>query len=287
VVQPAAVVVQAEEERARKRPVGKHAEASDDAVGGLLVLHLDHLPAPRDVRKVAMLGDDAVDARALEALEPPLRDRRVVGDRRQAKSPASVSEKLLEPAPPLGERRLPEVVAAEGDEVEGDERRGRLGAETRDARRRGVEPREERLEVEAAVVDDDELAVEDDVGGAAQLAERVHDLGEVPCERPLVAASEVDVLPVPERETAEAVPFRLVEEPVERQLAGEAGQHGLDRRDDAIAHGARVPVRGGAESRGSPAARRRGPAAVRPSRTAAAQAEGRGRGRRSAPRSAA
>ena len=59
-------------------PVLVPAEAGDGAVGGALVLDLDHRPLAGLVRAIEPLGDDAVEAGALEPVEPvqaPVRDR--------------------------------------------------------------------------------------------------------------------------------------------------------------------------------------------------------------------
>jgi hypothetical protein len=50
------------------------AEAGDDAVGGALVLDLEHQALVGDVGEVAALGDHPVEAGALEAGEPVGRD---------------------------------------------------------------------------------------------------------------------------------------------------------------------------------------------------------------------
>ena len=67
----------------------------------------------------------------------------------------------------------------------------------------------QRVEVEAALVGDDELAVEHDPIG--QLFEqRLAQLGEVAQQRLLVARLQIEVVAVAEHDAAEAVPLRLV-----------------------------------------------------------------------------
>jgi hypothetical protein len=56
------VVVEAEQQRVRQRPVDQQPEAGDDAVGRVLALDLHHAPPAGLVTEVAMLRDDAVDA---------------------------------------------------------------------------------------------------------------------------------------------------------------------------------------------------------------------------------
>src|SRR4051794_8359099 len=87
---------------------------------------------------------------------------------------------------------------------------------------------EEGLEVEAARIGDDDLPVDDErLGGQGR--ECRDELGEVPRERAVVSAAQVDGGPVPKREAPKAVPLRLVHEITGRQLAGEAREHRLDR----------------------------------------------------------
>src|SRR5918911_5193274 len=81
----------------------------------------------------------------------------------------------------------------------------------------------------------DDLAVEcEAVGG--QRPQRRDKLGEVPRERTLVAAAQVDVVAVTKDEAAETVPLRLVEVAVARQLALEPREHRLQRRSDDGRH---------------------------------------------------
>ena len=79
-VELAVVVVQPEQQRpdVRARAVLVPAEAGDDAVGGALVLDLQHRPLARLVLLVELLRDDAVEAGALEPVEP-VRGERPVG----------------------------------------------------------------------------------------------------------------------------------------------------------------------------------------------------------------
>src|SRR3954452_18124577 len=68
-------VVHAEHQGRDERPsVRDRPKASDHAIGSLLVLDLDHGPRPRRVAQLDRLGHDAVDAGALIAAEPALRD---------------------------------------------------------------------------------------------------------------------------------------------------------------------------------------------------------------------
>src|SRR6185295_19425192 len=72
VVELAVVVVQPQQERAdvRAGPVLVPPEAGHDAVGRPLVLDLQHRALARLVRRLEALGDDAVEAGALDTVEP-------------------------------------------------------------------------------------------------------------------------------------------------------------------------------------------------------------------------
>ena len=53
-----------------------------------------------------------------------------------------------------------------------------------------------------------------------------------------IAALDVDLVLAAEHDRPEAVPLGLIEEPPRRELLGDGGQHGLDRRvDGEIGHG--------------------------------------------------
>ena len=79
VLQVAGVVVEPEQQRADDRPALVPAEPGDHAVRRPHVLDLGHQPLVRAVGQVGGLGDDAVEAGALERLEPALRGRRRPG----------------------------------------------------------------------------------------------------------------------------------------------------------------------------------------------------------------
>src|SRR5215203_490840 len=87
-----------------------------------------------------------------------------------------------------------------------------------------MQPCQQRDEVEVFATSDDELAIEHEPL-VRQRQQGVDDLGEVARERPLVAAAQVNLAAIAEREAAEAVPLRLVEVVAARQLAREPRQH--------------------------------------------------------------
>ena len=83
-VQHALAVEQAQQQRAHDALAQLvPAEPGDDAVRGPLVLDLEHRTLARLIRRIEALGDDAVEAGALEPVEPVGRDRPVEGGWRQ------------------------------------------------------------------------------------------------------------------------------------------------------------------------------------------------------------
>ena len=114
------------------------AEAGDDAVGGARVLDLDH-------RALAGLVRRRRPAWRSRRRGPRLRSARAT--RRPARGRASSAsggsaarrraEQPLEPRAPLALRRVAQIVAVDGEQIEGDERRRRL---LRQLRRRATRP---------------------------------------------------------------------------------------------------------------------------------------------------
>src|SRR5581483_9914160 len=204
--------------------------AADDAIDGAQVLHLDHRAHAGLVRAVEPLRDDAVEPGALEALEPVLRQVAVARRRREVRGRADARERALEPRAALREERTAQVVSAVREEVEGDERRGRLRGELANARFRRVDAHLQRIEVEAVVGHDHDLAVEHD-RRRQRFDEAARELREVAIQRLQVAALDIDVAVRREDDRAEAVPLRLVEPAVAfRDARFEAREHRLDRR---------------------------------------------------------
>src|SRR4029453_9602531 len=99
-----------------------------------------------------------------------------------------------------------------------------------DARGRWMEPKLERIEVEAALGYDHDLTV-DHAAARQPLDQGIVQVGKVPVEWPQVPALNIDISAVPEDDRAEAVPFGLEEERSGlRQYVRQPGEHGLDRR---------------------------------------------------------
>ena len=132
-LQPAAVIVQAEEQgahRALSRLVPT--EPSHDAVGGARVLDLDHRALAGLVGGALVLGHHPVETRPLEATEPLLGHRPVAAAGREVHRGRSAGQRLLQPQAALGLGPAAQVALSFGQHVEGHEGSGRLGGQLRD-----------------------------------------------------------------------------------------------------------------------------------------------------------
>src|SRR5437868_12000091 len=100
----------------------------------------------------------------------------------------------------------------------------------------------QRLEVEPASPDDDDLAIENAARGESR-GERGDELGKVSVHRLLVAALEQDLLPVAKNQRPKSVPLRL-ELPAltSRQRVRRAGQHRREGRSKRQDHGVILDV---------------------------------------------
>jgi hypothetical protein len=129
-----------------------------------------------------------------------------------------------------------EVLVAEREQVEGHERSRSLRREQLHPRRRGMDPEQQRLEVEPRAPHDHDLSVED-APLRQRGEERVDELREVTVHRLEVAALEHHLAPVAEDDGAEPVPLGLEQPLVARgQRVGGLRQHGLDRRLEGKLH---------------------------------------------------
>ena len=235
-MEDAGVVVEAEKERADRLGaalLGAHvpAKAGDDAVGGTHVLDLLHRPLARLVGRVERLGDDAVEAGALELAQPRRGDVAVVRHRRQVERRPRRAEKLLERGAPARLGLVDAALSGRGEQVEGHERRRRRERELGDARRRRVKALLQRVEVEASGADDDDLAIDDRAVGKER-DQRAAQLGKVAVERAQVAALDRNLArPRPKDDGTKAVPLGLeLVAAARRQRVDGLGQHRLDRR---------------------------------------------------------
>ena len=169
-VQRALVVVETEQQRANHRAgaVLVPAKTGHHAIGRALVLHLDHRALAGAIGLVEPLGHHAVEPGSLEATEPVLGQRVIARGRRQVHGRGGACHHVLEALAALGERRLPQVFIAQREQVPRHERRRRLRGQQPDPRSGGMDAQQQRLEVEAAGADDDDLAVEDTPLGSSR-----------------------------------------------------------------------------------------------------------------------
>ena len=143
------------------------------------------------VLAVEGLGDDAVEARALEVLEPLGGGVAVGGGRREVDRRLGLLERRLETGPALAERLAAQVVSPSASRSNATNAGGRLLGEHRDARLRRVDAQREAVEVEPVLGGDHHLAVDDAALGQVGL-QRLEQIGEVAGERLLVAAADLD-----------------------------------------------------------------------------------------------
>ena len=170
VVQRALVVVEPEQQRADQRAGALlvPAEAGDHAVGGAHVLHLEHRALARLVGGVARLGDHAVEAGALEAVEPVARRPRGRACRASGARGGAASRappRAARGAPPAAAPRRSSSPAASRSKATNDA--GVSAASFVDPRRRRVQAQLQRVEVEAARRRDHDLAVDHAARAAA------------------------------------------------------------------------------------------------------------------------
>lgn len=238
VVQCPVMAVQAEQQRTDMcaRTILVPAESSHDAVGRTFVLDLEDAPLLGLVDGVEWLGDDAVEPRAFEAVEPIRSGRSVASRWRQVHGCRGSREQCLESFTSLDLGHSHEVFVVDSEHVPGDERRRRFLSEHGHSRRRRVDAQEWLLEFEAGVAGDDGLAVED--AALRQVRpERLGQFRKVAIKGFAVAALREDLVSVTEHERTEAVPFGL-EQPALTigQVRYSLGQHGVDRGLDGQAH---------------------------------------------------
>ena len=214
-----------------------HAETRDDAVAGALVLHLQHRALAGVVAVGERLGDDAVEARALEAREPVGRDVAIAcrgRDVERRRAPLDHASRARRAVRANGTSSSESSPSARRSNATYDA--GISTASLLHARLGRMLTQLQRVEVEAAFVGDDELAVEHDPVGEL-FEQRLAQLGEVAQQRLLVARLEIEVVAVAEHDAAEAVPLRLVADVARRrQLTRELGEHRLERRTHGKGH---------------------------------------------------
>ena len=239
-VERALVVVQAEQQRAdvRARAVLVPAEAGDDAVGGALVLDLEHRALARLVRRVEPLGDRRRRGRRPRTGRTSRRRARgraspASGGSAARRAPRTASSRARRS--PCGAARRSSSPSASRSQATKDA--GVSSASIAHARRGRVDAQQQRLEVErrrrAAIT----ISPSRTQRSGQRGPERLGQLGEVAVERLEVAALDVDLVAVAEDERAEAVPLRLEQPAVAgRQAVGRLGEHRLERGLEGQAH---------------------------------------------------
>jgi hypothetical protein len=142
-------LVQPEQERAHRGPARALRPPPPDqhCVGGALLLHLAHIAFAGAVGRVESLGHHAVEAGDHVLLEPAFRLVAVPRGRAEVQGRGGLGHDLLQGRPALGQRRLAEVAIAVGQQVERNERGGRLLRQPPHARFGGVDPLAEHVEV--------------------------------------------------------------------------------------------------------------------------------------------
>ena len=166
-----AVGVQAEQQRrpaaALRRGVLVQPVARDHDVGGAFVLDLEHRAGVRLVRRdPSGLATTPSSPAPSNWWNQSSASAESVVVRVRKHGPVEPAQRLLESGPPVGERPVNVRLVAEGEQVEGDVRRGCLLGEHVDPRLRGVDAFLEHLELELgdpARTDErhEDLAVED------------------------------------------------------------------------------------------------------------------------------
>ena len=174
-----------------------------------------------------LLGDDAIEAGAFEALEPVERDFAVAGGGREVGGGSHALEVAFETGAAFAERGLLEVVRPVAEHVEGDEGGGRFAGEHADARFGGVDAHLEGFEVEATGAHDDDFAVEDGRAGEGG-SEALDEFGEIARQWLEVTRLEVGWAgAIEENDASEAIPLGLEEPAITcGDFRGELGEHG-------------------------------------------------------------
>ncbi len=220
------------------------------------MLDLEHDALVRLVGAGQGLGHHAVEAGALELAEPAHRRIPVLRRRREVHRRRRLGQGGLKHRAPLLERQLRAVLGTEREQVERHERGGRLAGEQPHPAVGRVDPLEQGLEVELAVVGvrDNDLAI--DHAAVRQVGPQGLDhFGEVPGHRALVPAADLHLVAVAEDDRPETVPLGLVAHRPGRDFLDGLGEHRRDRGHHRQIHrpiiaDAAAPVRRSPDSHG-------------------------------------
>ena len=239
--------------RCASRAVLVPAEPGHHAVGGALVLDLEHRPLAGLVRRRRAAWRSRRRARrprtARTSRRPCARSsgrRGQVDGRRRATRATASSRARRSPCGTARRSSSPSASRSQATKLAGD---SAASIRTRDSA--GWMRSSSASKSSAPSLGDDDLAVEHAALGQGR-AERIGQLREVAVERLEVAGLGVDLVAVAEDERPEAVPLGL-EQPavVGRQRVDGLGEHRLDRRLDREVHrhGPSVPAEPGRSGR--------------------------------------
>ena len=238
VLQVSAIIIEPEQQRAdRVTPALVPTKSGYDAIRGARVLHFDHGALPGEIRAGGGLGDDAIEPGAFEAVEPIDGGRPIASHRRQMNRRRNAREEVFQNCAPFGLRLAHHIAAVCGENVESDERRRHFLREFLHSGRRRMQSKLQRIEFETVRSRHHDLSVED-TAFRQPFEKQLMQLGEIAIQWTQIAALNEDVLIASIDDGAKAVPFRLEEILAgDRQIAGELGEHRLDRRSNGKVRG--------------------------------------------------
>src|SRR5260370_39448289 len=116
------------------------------------------------------------------------------------------SNQRFELAAPSLERLAPKIPIAQAKQVKEHERRWSLLGQKIHTLCRGMEPKLERVEVEAVVLNDHNLSVED-AARRQRRTYRLQQLRKIAVERPFVAALDQDLIAARKHQRAKPIPL--------------------------------------------------------------------------------
>ena len=187
-LQHASIVIQAEQQRPDDVVSALvPTEAGNDAVRSASMLHLDQHALARLIRNLRRLRNHAIQAGALEVLEPLRGDTAISRHRRDVNGRLNVAETLLEQSSALVLCRGHHAAAIDREHVERDERCRRFLRQLGNTRCRRMQPHLQRVEIQSGRRRDDDLTV-DHTADRQLVQQQIVQLRKISIERPQVAA---------------------------------------------------------------------------------------------------
>ena len=201
------------------------AKAADHAVGGALLLHLDHRPFARAIFEIGALGDDTVE-RATAALQPGECRIPVARHRRQLQAGYDIrTEEVLQLLAAFGERHAGDRLSAVLEQVEDHELCRSLLGKLANATFGRMQTQLQCLERQSVAAGDDQLPVDQELL-RLQAAQHLSDLGKIARKRLARLGSQRDLIAIAPGEAAETIPLWLVLPTLPlRQLGSEQRLH--------------------------------------------------------------